>query len=95
MADALPLAVLALVLVGALTVAVIVCCALVATGRGLGTLLRRTPAPAAAAPPGPVRDGRVWIACHTPRCGHLATIHHPTVDGLFRCDACGTVRPRP
>ncbi|MER7814054.1 hypothetical protein [Streptomyces sp. NPDC096153] len=45
-------------------------------------------APAPSAPPAPRR----WIACHTPRCGHLETPHSPAGPGMWECPGCGRVQ---
>ncbi|MFE6816038.1 hypothetical protein [Streptomyces sp. NPDC057677] len=94
MRDALPLAVLVLLLLGAATAAVGVGCLTVAGARALHRfffprprvrLHRVVPAP----------RRYVWVACDTPRCGHLQTPHYPAGPGQVQCNHCSTVRPRP
>ncbi|MEV7140716.1 hypothetical protein [Streptomyces tauricus] len=33
-----------------------------------------------------------WLACDSPRCGHLQTIHTETSEDVFECSGCGRVR---
>jgi hypothetical protein len=94
-ADALPLAVLALVLIGAATVTVTGTCLLIAVGRWLGGRLARRPTSIPPPVPAQASLGRVWLACDTPRCGHLQTQHIPVLDDQLMCDGCGLIRPRP
>ncbi|MFG2899550.1 hypothetical protein ACGFZH_21015 [Streptomyces zaomyceticus] len=94
MRDALALAVLGLLFLGAATVLVGTVCVTVAGGRALRRfffprprvrLVRVVPAP----------RRYVWVACDTPRCGHLQTPHYPAGPGRVECNHCGTIRPRP
>ncbi|MER8042731.1 hypothetical protein [Streptomyces sp. NPDC094032] len=92
MADLLALGLLGLLLLGAATLAAALVCATVAAGRAL----RRRPVPEplpAAELPAPRLF--VWLACHTPRCGHLETAHYPAGPGYVMCDQCGTHRRAP
>lgn len=93
MRDLLPLALLVLLALGAATVTVGIVCAVLAAGRALRRLLSPRPQPAAAVVPAPRRY--VWLACHTPRCGHLETPHYPAGPGYVMCDHCGTHRRAP
>ena len=92
MRDVIPLAVLALLLTGAATVVVGATCAVIAGGRWLRRLLFPRPLPA---PFVPRPRLYVWLACDTPRCGHLQTPHYPAGPGLVRCNACDVTRPQP
>lgn len=96
MRDLIPLAVLALLLTGVTTVLVGVSCAVIACGRWLSRLLIPRPRTAPTAPVIPAqRRPHVWLACDTPRCGHLQTPHYPAGPGLLQCDGCGLFRPIP
>ncbi|MFE2556646.1 hypothetical protein ACFXGT_11510 [Streptomyces sp. NPDC059352] len=95
MRDALPLAVLVLLLLGAATVIVGVLCLTTAGLRGAHRLLHPKPRRRLPAPALPVQRRYVWVACDTPRCGHLQTPHYPAGPGRVECNHCGTVRPRP
>jgi hypothetical protein len=90
--NVLGLAVLALLLTGAATVVVGAVCGTLAAGRALHRLLWPRPLPAAVVPT-PRRYA--WVACDTPRCGHLQTPHYPAGPGRVQCNHCGTVRPSP
>ncbi|BAU83318.1 hypothetical protein SLA_2391 [Streptomyces laurentii] len=92
MHDLLPCAVLVLLAVGAATVAVGIVCAVLAAGRALRHLVSPRPRPAAELP-APRRC--VWLACHTPRCGHMQTPHYPAGPGYVMCDRCGAHRRTP
>ncbi|MFF7365843.1 hypothetical protein [Streptomyces sp. NPDC008125] len=36
------------------------------------------------------RESTVWVACHTPQCGHMERRHRTTAAGLV-CTRCGNV----
>ncbi|MFJ4907698.1 hypothetical protein ACIQCR_24715 [Streptomyces sp. NPDC093249] len=95
MRDGLALAVLVLLVLGAATAAVGVVCAAVAGARALRRVVRPVPRRRGAAPAALVPQRYVWLACHTPRCGHLETEHYPAGPGRVVCHRCGTVRFRP
>ncbi|MFE9737313.1 hypothetical protein [Streptomyces sp. NPDC006477] len=95
MRDALPLGVLVLLLLGAATVLVGVLCLATAGLRGVHRFLHPKPRRRPSTPLVPVPRRYVWLACHTPRCGHLETPHYPAGPGRVACDHCGVVRPAP
>ncbi|WP_435969335.1 hypothetical protein [Streptomyces sp. Qhu_M48] len=94
MRDALALAVLGLLLLGAATVVVGAVCITVAGGRAAHRFFFPRPRVRLhRVVPAPLQY--VWVVCHTPRCAHLETQHYPAGPGYVACHGCGTVRPRP
>lgn len=94
MRDALALVVLGLLLLGTSTVVVGIVCLTAAGGRALHRFLFPRPrVRLVRVVPAPRRY--VWVACDTPRCGHLETPHYPAGPGRVECNHCGIVRPRP
>ncbi|MBD0707369.1 MULTISPECIES: hypothetical protein [unclassified Streptomyces] len=95
MRDGLALAVIALLVLGAATAAVGAVCVAAAAARAVRRLIRPGPRRRTPSPLLPVPQRYVWLACHTPRCGHLETEHYPAGPGRVVCHRCGTVRDRP
>ncbi|MFF2774829.1 hypothetical protein ACFVU3_07960 [Streptomyces sp. NPDC058052] len=99
--DALALGILALLGIGAVTVAVATVCGAAAAARAARALVsssRRRPArtrPPAVPPVVPALRPYVWVQCDTPKCGHLQMPHYPAGPGYVACSNCAARRPAP
>lgn len=94
MSNGLAMAALVLLILGTSTAVVGLVCVAAAGGRAVHRFLFPRPrVRLVRVVPTPLRY--VWLACDTPRCGHLETQHYPAGPGRVSCHGCGTVRQRP